>query len=175
MVNKSTDSKAVLMAIWGLIAVSHRGGILDVKAVEEEDMVYANVNYWLEGKSPFDTVMVINLEDRTMSVHDNSQVAGVPNADQIELIEEIFPDQPAPAIYEFTQFDAVMTAEGVFETDDKDYYLAAWQYLVDHDALRGLQGFFGRTAHSLIEGGHIVHKNTMHNRKYYTRQQLLRG
>ena len=54
-------------------------------------------------------------------------------------------------------FDAVMIAEGVQEADSEEQYLEAWQHLVDTGTCWSLQGWFGRTAQSLIEAGHIEH------------------
>ena len=49
---------------------------------------------------------------------------------------------------------AVMIAEGVEEAESEEQYLEAWQILIDTDLCWQLQGYFGRTATALIEGGH---------------------
>jgi hypothetical protein len=53
-------------------------------------------------------------------------------------------------------FDAVMIAEGVYEAESEEEYLAAWQELVNDGSVWKLQGFFGRTATRLIESGLIT-------------------
>jgi hypothetical protein len=50
-------------------------------------------------------------------------------------------------------FQAVMIAEGVERADSVEQYIEAWQYLIDTNVARHLQGFFGRTAAGLIEAG----------------------
>jgi len=52
---------------------------------------------------------------------------------------------------------AVGIAEGFEEADSEEQVIEAWQYLIDTGLCWGLQGFFGRTASSLIEQG-ICHK-----------------
>lgn len=51
------------------------------------------------------------------------------------------------------QFDAVMIAEGAMPADSEEQFLEAWQYLIDTGLCWRLQGFFGRTASSLIDQG----------------------
>jgi len=51
--------------------------------------------------------------------------------------------------------NAVGIAEGWLECEDMETVLQAWQYLVDSGLAWKLQGFFGRTAIHLIQGGHI--------------------
>jgi len=53
-----------------------------------------------------------------------------------------------------TQFDAVGIAEGFIEAT-REEQVQAWQYLHDSGLAYRLQGFFGRTAQSLIEQGII--------------------
>jgi len=48
-------------------------------------------------------------------------------------------------------FDATMIAEGVDEPDSREQWIEAWQLLIDTGTCWQLQGWFGRTAQSLIE------------------------
>lgn len=53
-------------------------------------------------------------------------------------------------------FNAVGIAEGFIQVDSEEQVLEAWQYLVDSGLAWQLQGWFGRTATDLIEGGFIT-------------------
>ena len=50
-------------------------------------------------------------------------------------------------------YTAVGLAEGFIESDDKKEIIRAWQHLINTGLVNKLQGFFGRTAESLIEQG----------------------
>jgi hypothetical protein len=52
-------------------------------------------------------------------------------------------------------FKATGIAEGWIEPKSEDEYIEAWQYLHDTGVAYQLQGWFGRTATSLIESGLI--------------------
>jgi len=54
-----------------------------------------------------------------------------------------------------TTFDAVGLAEGFIEAESEDQVIDAWQYLHDTGVAYQLQGWFGRTAQSLIAQGVI--------------------
>ena len=56
-------------------------------------------------------------------------------------------------------FTAVGLAEGFIEADSEEQVLEAWQYLVDTGLAWQLQGWFGRTAHHLIQEGFITVPN----------------
>jgi hypothetical protein len=53
---------------------------------------------------------------------------------------------------EMTDTDAVLIAEGEVEADEATT-IAAWQHLIDTGMCWRLQGWFGRTAMTLIEDG----------------------
>ena len=50
-------------------------------------------------------------------------------------------------------YTAVGLAEGFIEAESEEQVIEAWQYLIDTGMAWKLQGFFGRTAASLIEQG----------------------
>ena len=52
-----------------------------------------------------------------------------------------------------TNFEATMIAEGAQEPDSDEQYIQAWQHLIDTGLAWSLQGFFGRTASSMIQQG----------------------
>lgn len=54
-----------------------------------------------------------------------------------------------------TQYEAVGLAEGFIEAESEDQIIQAWQYLHDTRLAYELQGWFGRTATSLVEEGII--------------------
>ena len=53
------------------------------------------------------------------------------------------------------KYQAVGIAEGFIEATSEQEVIEAWQYLVDTGLAWQLQGFFGRTAKTLIENGII--------------------
>jgi len=52
-------------------------------------------------------------------------------------------------------YTATGLAEGFIEAESEEQVLEAWQHLVNTGLAWQLQGFFGRTAASLIEQGYI--------------------
>lgn len=50
-------------------------------------------------------------------------------------------------------FTATGLAEGFIEADNEDEVIEAWQFLIDTGTAWQLQGWFGRTAATLIENG----------------------
>lgn len=55
-------------------------------------------------------------------------------------------------------YTAIGLAEGFIEADSEEQIIEAWQYLHDTGLAYQLQGWFGRTATSLIEEGIIINK-----------------
>lgn len=62
---------------------------------------------------------------------------------------------------------ATALAEGFCEGATKEEQLCAWQYLVDNKICWNLQGWFGRTANSLLKAGYIKKP-----RKTYTKKPV---
>ena len=56
---------------------------------------------------------------------------------------------------EMTDTRAILLAEGI-EEGDEETIIAAWQHLIDTGICWRLQGWFGRTATTLIEDGVCV-------------------
>jgi len=52
-------------------------------------------------------------------------------------------------------YTAAGIAEGFIKADNEEQIIEAWQYLHDTGLAYKLQGWFGRTAHDLIEQGII--------------------
>tara|TARA_R100001015_G_C4435045_1_gene30737 strand:- start:98 stop:325 length:228 start_codon:yes stop_codon:yes gene_type:complete len=57
-----------------------------------------------------------------------------------------------------TNYEAIMIVEGVNEPKNRKQYLKAWQILVNTGMAWRLQGWFGRTAETMIENGDILSK-----------------
>jgi hypothetical protein len=55
--------------------------------------------------------------------------------------------------YTFDAYTATMIAEGVEPVESDEHLIAAWQFLITTGLCWQLQGWFGRTAHRLIEEG----------------------
>jgi hypothetical protein len=54
-----------------------------------------------------------------------------------------------------SNYDAVGIAEGFVEAESEEQVIEAWQHLHDTGLAYQLQGWFGRTAQSMIEAGLI--------------------
>ena len=52
-------------------------------------------------------------------------------------------------------YTATGLAEGFIEAESEEQIIEAWQYLHDTKLAYSLQGWFGRTAHQLIQDGII--------------------
>ena len=52
-----------------------------------------------------------------------------------------------------TNLEATMIAEGEQEPESDEQYIQAWQQLIDTGLAWTMQGFFGRTAASMIQQG----------------------
>ena len=52
-----------------------------------------------------------------------------------------------------TNLEATMIAEGAQEPESDEQYIQAWQHLIDTGLAWTLQGFFGRTASTMIQNG----------------------
>lgn len=50
-------------------------------------------------------------------------------------------------------YNAVGIAEGFIEAESEEQVIEAWQFLIDSGLAWKLQGWFGRTAHQLIDEG----------------------
>lgn len=50
-------------------------------------------------------------------------------------------------------FTAIGIVEGIIEAESEEQIIDAWQKLIDTGLCWKLQGWFGRTAQSLIEAG----------------------
>jgi len=57
-----------------------------------------------------------------------------------------------------TVHDAVGLAEGFVEAESEEQVVEAWQFLLDTGLVWQLQGFFGRTAVSMIKEGVLIVK-----------------
>ena len=62
-----------------------------------------------------------------------------------------------------TNFTAVGIAEGWIEAESEEKVIEAWQHLIDTGICWQLQGYFGRTAHRLIEEGICKHPRQARN------------
>jgi len=73
--------------------------------------------------------------------------------------ESVFPEDQNPRDHDsytsLDTFNAAMIAEGVQQPESIEQYYAAWQILVDTGLAWTLQGWFGRTATSLLENNLI--------------------
>ena len=54
-----------------------------------------------------------------------------------------------------TDYEATGLAEGWIPAESEEQVIDAWQYLHDTGLAYKLQGWFGRTAQSLLEAGEI--------------------
>ena len=56
-----------------------------------------------------------------------------------------------------TNLEAIDIVEGIQDAKDEVELIAAWQQLIDTGLVWNLQGWFGRRATELIEGGLCKH------------------
>jgi len=61
---------------------------------------------------------------------------------------------------QLTRTQAIDIAEGTIEAEDDEQYIQAWQYLIDTGLAWTLQGYFGRTASSMIQNGLCYYPTT---------------
>jgi hypothetical protein len=61
----------------------------------------------------------------------------------------------------WTPLDAILTIEGEQEHETSDYNIEAWAYLISTGTVWSLQGFYGRCARALINGGAISKDGTI--------------
>ena len=54
-----------------------------------------------------------------------------------------------------TDYEATGLAEGFIQAESEEQVIDAWQHLHDTGLAYKLQGWFGRTAQSLLEAGEI--------------------
>lgn len=57
-------------------------------------------------------------------------------------------------------FTAVGIAEGFVEAENEEQIIEAWQHLIDTGMAWKLQGWFGRQAQALIDGGMCTAKKS---------------
>ena len=57
-----------------------------------------------------------------------------------------------------TVYNAIGLAEGFIEAESEEQFIEAWQFLLDTGLVWTLQGFFGRTAVSMIKEGVLIVK-----------------
>jgi|TARA_B110000285_G_C14800823_1_gene457353 hypothetical protein len=62
-----------------------------------------------------------------------------------------------------TTYDAIGLAEGFIEAESQEQFIEAWQFLLDTGLVWTLQGFFGRTAVSMIKEGILEVKDAEDN------------
>ncbi len=55
-------------------------------------------------------------------------------------------------------FNAIGIAEGFIPCEDEEEVIKAWQHLIDTGYAWTLQGWYGRTAHDLIDKGVCTYK-----------------